>query len=151
MNKTFSRMLYNAKKTTDKVVGAVSDNSGNILNSVETVVNENIALAKLVTSCAVLEGEISELYEKLGECVFQEGLTPENEQAMTIMNTLFEKTEALETKRAEYQAILHKEKDVEDGVSETSCDDTETSETVEDIDTSKTSGVNEVSEDKEDK
>lgn len=151
MNKTFSRMLYNAKKTTDKVVGAVSDNSGNILNSVETVVNENIALAKLVTSCAVLEGEISELYEKLGECVFQEGLTPENEQAMTIMNTLFEKSEALETKRAEYQAILHKEKDVEGNMPETSCEDTDTPKSAENTDTPESADVNEVSEDKEDK
>lgn len=151
MNKTFSRMLYNAKKTTDKVVGAVSDNSGNILNSVETVVNENIALAKLVTSCAVLEGEISELYEKLGECVFQEGLTPENEQAMTIMNTLFEKSEALETKRAEYQAILHKEKDVEGNMPGTSCEDTDTPKSAEDTDTPESADVNEVSEDKEDK
>ena len=141
MNKTFSRMLYKAKKTTDKVVEVVSDNSGNILNTVGNAVNDNIALAKLVTSCAVLEGEISELYEKLGESVFMDGLTPENETAMYFMNTLFVKTKELEDKRIEYNSLMAHCKN-SDNTEKSNISEDETSEISE---TSENSGSDEVS------
>ena len=53
--------------------------------------------AKKSANLAIEKAEMDELYYKLGKSVFEEGLHPDNEEAMSIMDALYQKHSLIES------------------------------------------------------
>ena len=80
-------------KRVGKVISRSACEVGNAIGEAATNIS---AHTKKVAKISMMKAEIDNLYYELGKAVFEDGLMPSNELAMTYMDELFEKVDVLE-------------------------------------------------------
>lgn len=106
MGNFLGKVLLQGKKALDSINEATEDVA---IVLKEQAVNAS-KYAKTIIAISMLKAEIEDLYKELGEIVFLEGLLPDNEEAIEIMTSLFQKTAVLEHLESEVN-VGEKEED----------------------------------------
>lgn len=108
------RLGENLSKSTVELGKVISKSSGELGNTVGEVLSSVSSIAKKSAKISMLKAEIDENYQKLGRSVFENGLTPDNEEGLEILHVLFDKYMEMQY----FQELLKNEK----GNAKTTCD-----------------------------
>ena len=79
-----------------KVGGAFKKSANEIGSAIGEAATNISAHTKAIAKIAMLKAEMDAIYLDLGKSVFEDGLMPDNETAMNLMNVLFEKSDEIE-------------------------------------------------------
>lgn len=85
------RLGENLSKSTVELGKVISKSSGEFGNTVGEVFSSFSSIAQKSAKISMLKAEIDENFEELGRSVFENGLTPDNEEGLDILNVLFDK------------------------------------------------------------
>lgn len=85
------RLGENLSKSTVELGKVISKSSGEFGNTVGEVFSSFSSIAQKSAKISMLKAEIDENFEELGRSVFENGLTPDNEEGLDILNILFDK------------------------------------------------------------
>lgn len=110
MGNLFGKVLVKGKKAIDNI----NEATGDVTSVLKEQAKNASKYAKTLIAISMLKAEIEDLYKELGEVVFEEGLMPDNTEALDIMTTLFEKTEMLEHFEREVKVANKEEEDIWD-------------------------------------
>lgn len=103
-----------------KAFGKAASEVGSAMGEAATNIS---AHTKKVAKISMLKAEMDNLYVELGKSVFMDGLMPENETALNLMNVLFEKADELDVLERELaEADKPVETPSEDVKPECTCD-----------------------------
>ncbi len=97
-----------------KVGGAFKKSANEIGSAIGEAATNISAHTKAIAKIAMLKAEMDAIYLDLGKSVFEDGLMPDNETAMNLMNVLFEKSDEIEA--------LQKVVDANNAENDKSCD-----------------------------
>lgn len=107
-------------KKVGKAFGKAAGEVGSAVGEAATNISTH---TKKIAKVSMLKAEMDNLYMELGKSVFMDGLMPDNETAMNLMNVLFEKSDELEALERELaETDKSDETPSEDVKSECTCD-----------------------------
>ena len=86
-----SNLLGKSLLELKKIGRTIADSAVDIGSAVGEAAVHITDHAKKSANLAIEKAEMDELYYKLGKSVFEEGLHPDNEEAMSIMDALYQK------------------------------------------------------------
>ena len=86
-----SNLLGKSLLELKKIGRTIADSAVDIGSAVGEAAVNITDHAKKSANLAIEKAEMDELYYKLGKSVFEEGLHPDNEEAMSIMDALYQK------------------------------------------------------------
>ena len=121
-----SNLLGKSLLELKKIGRTIADSAVDIGSAVGEAAVNITDHAKKSANLAIEKAEMDELYYKLGKSVFEEGLHPDNEEAMSIMDALYQKhfhIESLEDELNDSESVCDCDRDEDElNDSESVCD-----------------------------
>ena len=121
-----SNLLGKSLLELTKIGRTIADSAVDIGSAVGEAAVNITDHAKKSANLAIEKAEMDELYYKLGKSVFEEGLHPDNEEAMSIMDALYQKhflIESLEDELNDSESVCDCDRDEDElNDSESVCD-----------------------------